>query len=151
MEFEQWFSQNHKALQCNPKSQKFSFADFMENSFSTTNTSISIHRGDVWYGKIHNKSKKRPFLIYQNDFLNRCCQMGEYASVIVIPLSSNIIQTTLRVLIPQRDNLKKDSQIVCNAIGLISVDKLLLKATTLTNSELQTVDKVVTNILGIKD
>jgi len=152
LDYQQWLLQNIKGLKCNPKSQKFSFADFLENGFASSNDISLFYKGEIYYGKIHKKSKKRPFLIYQNNFLNQACKQKEYNSVIVIPLSGNIIQTNLRITIKKRDKLLKDSQIVCNAIGIIGVEKLIFdeKLTTLTSDEMQKVDNKILEILGIK-
>ena len=148
MTYEEWYEINKNALKCNPKSQKFSFADFIENGFC--NKEIKpFKRGEIYFAKIHKKSKKRPFLIYQNDFLNEACYKKEYNSVIVLPLSGNIVDTNLRVFIPKRDKLLKDSQIVCNALGVIGVEKIIFeKVTQLTQEELQQVTNTVKHILG---
>jgi mRNA interferase MazF len=148
LDYNEWFEQNKNGLKCNPKSQKFSFADFIENGFEYKNIK-PFKRGEIYFGKIHKKSKKRPFLIYQNDFLNKACYNGEYNSVLVLPLSGNIVDTNLRVTIKKRDKLLKDSQIVCNALGIIGIEKLIFdeKITTLTQEELQKVDFITQEIL----
>ena len=148
MTYNEWYELNKNGLKCNPKSQKFSFADFLENGFETK-TIKPFKRGEVYFGKIHKNSKKRPFLIYQNDFLNESVFRGDYNSIIVLPLSGNIVETDLRVLIKKRDKLKKDSQIVCNALGIIGVEKIIFDeiVTTLTDEELNKVDKIVKDIL----
>jgi len=150
MTYNEWYSQNKNGLKCNPKSQKFSFADFIENGFESKEVK-KFKRGEVYFGKIHKKSKKRPFLIYQNDFLNEACFRGEYNSILVLPLSGRIVETNLRVLIPKRDNLTKDSQVVCNALGVIGVERLIFDevVTTLSDEELREVDKKVKEILGV--
>jgi len=150
MTYNEWYSQNKNGLKCNPKSQKFSFADFIENGFESKIIK-PFKRGEVYFGKIHKKSKKRPFLIYQNDFLNEACFRGEYNSILVLPLSGRIVETNLRVLISKRDNLTKDSQVVCNALGVIGVERLIFDevVTTLSDEELREVDKKVKEILGV--
>jgi len=150
MTYNEWYEENKNGLKCNPKSQKFSFADFIENGFEAKKVK-RFKKGEVYFGKIHKKSKKRPFLIYQNNFLNEACFRGEYNSVLVLPLSGNIVDTNLRVLIQKRDNLTKDSQVVCNALGVIGVERLIFDevVTILTSQELQEVDKKVKEILGV--
>jgi mRNA interferase MazF len=149
MTYEKWYEINKNALKCNPKSQKFSFADFIENGFC--NKKIKpFKKGEIYFGKIHKKSKKRPFLIYQNDFLNEACFRGEYNSILVLPLSSNLVNSNLRVFIPKRDKLLLDSQIVCNALGIIGVEKIIFdKITQLTKEELKKVDKIIKDILKV--
>ena len=148
MTYDKWYELNKNGLKCNPKSQKFSFADFIENGFENKEVK-RFKRGEVYFGKIHKKSKKRPFLIYQNDFLNEACIKGEYNSVLVLPLSGNIVETNLRVLISKRDNLTKDSQIVCNALGIIGIERLIFNelVTTLTQEELNEVDNKTKEII----
>ena len=148
MTYNEWYSQNKNGLKCNPKSQKFSFADFIENGFENKKIK-QFKRGEIYFGKIHKKSKKRPFLIYQNDFLNEACFRGEYNSILVLPLSGNIVETNLRVLIKKRDNLTKDSQVVCNALGVIGIEKLIFDEliTTLNINELQEIDKKIKEII----
>ena len=149
MNYNEWYELNKNGFKCNPKSQKFSFVDFIENGFENKEVK-KFKRGEVYFGKIHKKSKKRPFLIYQNDFLNEACFRGEYNSVLVLPLSGRIVETNLRILIPKRDNLTKDSQVVCNALGIIGVERLIFDevVTTLSDEELKKVDKKVKEILG---
>ena len=148
MTYKEWYSQNKNGLKCNPKSQKFSFADFIENGFENKEIK-QFKRGEVYFGKIHKKSKKRPFLIYQNNFLNEACYNGKYNSVLVLPLSGNFQETNLRVLIKQRDNLTKDSQVVCNALGIIGVERLIFDelVTILTKEELNEVDNKTKDII----
>ena len=150
MTYNEWYELNKNGLKCNPKSQKFSFADFIENGFENKEVK-RFKKGEVYFGKIHKKSKKRPFLIYQNDFLNEAVFRGEYNSVLVLPLSGNIVDTNLRILIPKRDKLTKDSQVVCNALGVIGVERLIFDevVTILTSQELHEVDKKIKEILGV--
>jgi len=150
MTYNEWYELNKNGLKCNPKSQKYSFADFIENGFENKVVK-PFKRGEIYFGKIHKNSKKRPFLIYQNDFLNEACFRGEYNSILVLPLSGNIVDTDLRVLIKKRDKLTKDSQIVCNALGVIGVERLIFDevVATLTSQEMQEVDKKVKEILGV--
>ena len=35
MSYNEWYELNKNGLKCNPKSQKFSFADFIENGFES--------------------------------------------------------------------------------------------------------------------
>jgi len=45
--------------------------------------------------------------------------------------------------------LPKDSQIVCNALGVIGVEKIIFeKVTTLTLQEMQKINKITKEILG---
>ena len=150
MTYKEWYEKNKNGLKCNPRSQKYSFADFVENGFESKEVK-KFKRGEVYFGKIHKKSKKRPFLIYQNDFLNEACLNGEYNSVLVLPLSGRIVDSELRVNIAKRDKLTKDSQVVCNALGVIGLERLIFDeiVTVLSSDEIEKVDKKVKEVLGV--
>ena len=81
--------------------------------------------------------------------MNEACFRGEYNSVLVLPLSGRLVKTNLRVNIPKRDKLTKDSQIVCNALGVIGIERLIFDevVTILTDKELELVDKKTKEIL----
>ena len=149
MTYEKWYENNKNSLKCKPRSQQFSFADFIENGYESAAT-INFEKGEIYYAKITKKSKKRPFVIWQNNFLNQACFRGDYHSVIVLPLSSQLIGGQMRYRINIRDNLPKTSEIVCNAIGIVGVNKFLWdkgRITKLTQKEIEEVSKIIEFIM----
>jgi mRNA interferase MazF len=147
--YEKWYENNKNSLKCKPRSQQFSFADFIENGYESAAT-INFEKGEIYYAKITKKSKKRPFVIWQNNFLNQACFRGDYHSVIVLPLSSQLIGGQMRYRINIRDNLPKTSEIVCNAIGIVGVNKFLWdkgRIAKLTQKEIEEVSKIIEFIL----
>jgi len=147
--YEEWYELNKDSLNCKPRSQQFSFADFIENGFEGVSP-IQFKKGEIYYAKITKKSKKRPFVIWQNDFLNEACFRGDYHSIIVLPLSSKLKGGAMRYKIKARENLPKTSEIVCNAIGIVAVNKFLWeigKITSLTKEEIKEVEKILNFIL----
>ena len=149
MTYEKWYENNKNSLKCKPRSQQFSFADFIENGYESAAT-INFEKGEIYYAKITKKSKKRPFVIWQNNFLNQACFRGDYHSVIVLPLSSQLIGGQMRYRINIRDNLPKTSEIVCNAIGIVGVNKFLWdkgRIAKLTLKEIEEVSKIIEFIL----
>jgi mRNA interferase MazF len=148
--YEEWYALNKNSLKCKPRSQQFSFADFIENGYEGV-APLHFKKGEIYYAKITKKSKKRPFVIWQNNFLNEACFRGDYHSVIVLPLSSQLIGSKMRYKINARDNLPKKSEIVCNAIGIVGVNKFLWErglVAKLNEQEMGEVKKVVETVLG---
>jgi len=150
--FKKWLERNKNALKCKPKSMKKSFEEFFEEDFKGEKAPL-FKKGEIYFAKLNKSAKIRPFLIYQNDYLNKACYEGEYNNVIVIPLSGQILGGDYRVFIKKRDLMTKDSEIVCTALGIISVSKIVFSKgliTTLTSDEIEKVDKVVKEVLDIK-
>jgi len=153
MTYESWLKRNANSLKCKPRTQKASFAEFFEGEFKGEKTPL-FKRGEIYFAKLTQSSKIRPFLIYQNNFLNRACHEGEYHTIVVLPLSGQILGGDYRILIKKRDNMSKDSEIVATAIGIISTAKVIFSkgiVTTLTKEEMQQVDNAVKKVLGMED
>jgi len=152
--FEKWYEKNKLALKCKPRSQRASFASFFEDYTEFKGEKIPpFKRGEIYFAKLTESSKIRPFLIYQNDYLNEACFKGLYHTVIVLPLSGQILGGDYRVLIEKRDLMSKPSEIVATAIGIISVSKIIFSkglVTRLTKEELKKVDEIVMKVTGIK-
>ena len=151
MEYDKWLEKNKLSLKCKPRSQKKSYIEFFEEEFKGEKPPL-FKRGEIYFAKLTESSKIRPFLIYQNNYLNKACFENEYHTVIVLPLSGQILKGDYRVLIKKRDNLTKDSEIVATAIGIISVSKIIFSkglVTTLTKEELNKVDLAVKRATGM--
>jgi mRNA interferase MazF len=99
-----------------------------------------IKQGDIYivdFGDKYNSEfgKNRPALIIQSNELNEILSEMEYKSMAVIPLTTNLIDNAFfRVRLNSRDNLKKESDIVCNWIctvdfNRLNTEKLLTKLT----------------------
>jgi mRNA interferase MazF len=78
-----------------------------------------IKQGEIYlvdFAKKYNSEfgKIRPAVILQNDFLNRSLEETLYQSVLVVPLSTQDIQTEYKIEIKPRDKLKEKSFIVAN-------------------------------------
>jgi len=151
--FEKWYEKNKLALKCKPRSQRASFASFFEDYSEFKGEKIPpFKRGEIYFAKLTPSSKIRPFLIYQNDYLNEACFKELYHTVIVLPLSGQILGGDYRVLIEKRDLMTKTSEIVATAIGIISVSKIIFSkglVTKLTDEEMKKVDIAVMKATGI--
>ena len=153
MDYEKWLKRNALSLKCKPRTQRASFAEFFEGEFKGE-AAIESKRGEVYFAKLTDSAKIRPFLIYQNNFLNKACFEGIFHTVVVLPLSGQILGGDYRVLIKKRDNMSKDSEIVATAIGIISTGKIIYSkglVTKLTDEEMQKVDEAVLKVLGVKN
>ena len=154
--FDKWYKKNALSLKCKPRTQRASFASFFEEDFSDFKGEKipSFKRGEIYFAKLTNSSKTRPFLIYQNDYLNEACFRGLYHTVVVLPLSGQILGGEYRILIEKRDLMTKDSEIVTTAIGIISTGKIIFSkgiVTKLNNEELKEVDEKAKKVLGINN
>jgi mRNA interferase MazF len=150
-DFQKWLERNENALKCKPRTQRASFIEFFEGEFKGDKVP-EFKRGEIYFAKLTNSAKTRPFLIYQNDYLNKACYEGIYHTVVVLPLSGQILGGDYRVFIPKRDNMTRDSEIVATAIGIISTGKILFSkglVTKLNDEELKKVDIAVKKVLGM--
>ena len=151
--FKEWLKRNELSLKCKPRTQRQSYVEFFEGEFKGNKVPL-FKRGEIYFAKLTSSSKVRPFLIYQNDYLNRACFEGVYHTIVVLPLSGQILGGDYRVFIPKRDLMRKDSEIVATAIGIISTGKVLFDrgvVTKLTEDELKRVDDAVMRVVGIKN
>jgi len=151
--YEKWLEKNINALKCKPRTQKQSYIDFFEGEFKGDKVPM-FKRGEVYFAKLTDSAKIRPFLIYQNNFLNRACFEGLYHTVVVLPLSGQILGGEYRVFIPKRDLMTRDSEIVTNAIGIISSSKILFSkgiVTKLTDEEIKKVEIALLKVLGVNN
>lgn len=100
-----------------------------------------IAQGEIYlveFGeKFHSEfGKLRPALIIQSDRVNRLLDQAAYKSVALIPLSSNLLEGAyFRIRIPARDNLQKESDIVCNWICTMDYGRINLEKGVLTRLE----------------
>ena len=151
MGFKEWLERNLNALKCKPRTQRASFIEFFEGEFKGDKVP-KFKRGEVYFAKLTNSAKTRPFLIYQNDYLNKACHEGLYHTVVVLPLSGQILGGDYRVLIKKRDEMSRDSEIVATAIGIISTGKILFSkglVTKLSEEEMKKVDNAVKKVTGM--
>ena len=149
--FEEWLERNKLSLKCKPRTQRASYLDFFEGEFKGEKVP-EFKRGEIYFAKLTQSAKIRPFLIYQNDYLNKACFEGLYHTVVVLPLSGQILGGDYRILIKKRDLMSKDSEIVATAIGIISTGKIIFSkglVTKLREEEMKQVDEAVMKVLGV--
>jgi len=152
-QFTKWLKKNELALKCKPRTQRQSFIDFFEGEFKGEKVP-EFKRGEIYFAKLTDSAKTRPFLIYQNNYLNRACYEDIYHTVVVLPLSGQILGGDYRILIKKRDLMTRDSEIVATAIGIISTGKIIFSkglVTKLTDEEMKKVDFLVRKVLGMEN
>ncbi|HHD74430.1 MAG TPA: type II toxin-antitoxin system PemK/MazF family toxin [Nitratifractor sp.] len=114
-----------------------------------------IKQGDVYlvnFAKKYNSEfgKVRPAVILQNNFLNRSLEDTQYQSVLLVPLSTQDIQTEYKIEITPRDNLKEKSFIVANWLCTLDYKRILLDKgiiTKLSTDELQQLKTKICNLM----
>ena len=118
--YEKWLERNRFSLLCKPNTQKEAYKNF----FATTWSGIApqpFFQYEIYYAKLLKQRKSRPFVILQNNNLNRACFDGDYHSVTVVPVSSRLKGGEYRVILESREGLIKRSEIVVNALGIIDI------------------------------
>ena len=104
-----------------------------------------IEQGEVYlvdFAKKYNSEfgKVRPAVILQNNFLNRSLGVSKYQSVLVVPLSTQDIQTEYKIEVAPRDNLNEKSFIVANWLCTLDIKRIQVDKgaiTKLSSDELQ--------------
>ena len=88
-----------------------------------------IQQGEIYlvdFAKKYNSEfgKVRPAVVLQNDFLNRSLSISKFQSVLVVPLSTQDIQTEYKIEIGPRDNLKERSYIVASWLCTLDFNRV---------------------------
>ena len=107
----------------------------------------SVYLEKLYPSKGHEVGKKRPVLILQNDVLTK----AGHTTVIVLPLTTQLIDNTypLRFRLQERGSLQKVSDILCDQVRAIDINRLESKPlTSLEDFELQTIEEQVKAILA---
>jgi mRNA interferase MazF len=111
-------------------------------------------KGEIYLAKLNPKKgnevgKIRPVMIYQTNLLNDC----EHPTTITLPISTILINDAypLRYRISKRDNLEKDSDILCDQIRALDNQRIIPNLlTTLTYKEVLEIDKQIKIVLDIE-
>lgn len=111
-------------------------------------------RGEIYLANLNPKKgnevgKLRPVLIYQTDMLNEIA----HPTTTILPLSTHLIDESypLRFRVKKREKLEATSEILCDQIRTIDNKRIINeKLTTLSDDELEQVDKQLKIVLGIE-
>ncbi len=115
-----------------------------------------MKRGDIYlvnFGKKYNSEfgKVRPALVIQNDIANRNIDKVTFKGVTLLPLTTNLAGGSIRVLIPKRDALDRDSEICINEICTLDQSRIRLDVllTRLSQNEMEEVERKLKSHLNI--
>ena len=107
-----------------------------------------MQRGEIYlvnFGKKYNSEfgKVRPALIIQNDVANRNIDKVTFQGVTLLPLTTNLAGGAIRVLIPKREALDRDSEICINEICTLDKSRIRLDMllTKLSQNEMEEVER----------
>jgi len=111
-------------------------------------------KGEIYLARLNPKKgnevgKIRPILIYQTNLLNEC----EHPTTIILPISTVLIDDAypLRYRINKRDNLEKDSDILCDQIRALDNSRIIPSLLTKLNyKEILNIDKQIKIVLDIE-
>jgi len=120
---------------------------------------IDIKKGEIYLANLGDKKhldigKVRPVLVFQNDLLNRMIKDMPFKDVIVLPLSSQIRNNDFTYFIKAKNRLEKDSIVLCNAIKMIDVSRLMIEdkvLLTLDKNEILDIENILYNLFGCKN
>ena len=100
----------------------------------------------LYPSKGHEPGKTRPVLVLQTNMLN---DIG-HTTVIVVPLTTQLIDNVypLRFRITKRDDLRENSELLCDQIRAIDINRLLPeKLALLSRQEMFEVEEQIKLIL----
>ena len=146
-----WLEKNSFSLLAKPDTQKKAYKNFFASCWDGK-APQPFFQYEIYYAKLVETRKSRPFVILQNNFLNRACFEGNYHSITVAPLSSRLKGGDYRIKINPRDYLQKTSEIVVNAIGIIDIKSVEFDRgclTKLTEDEKIKLQLSLANLLGL--
>ena len=111
-------------------------------------------KGEIYLAKLNPRKgnevgKIRPVLIYQTNLLSDC----KHSTTIILPISTILIDDAypLRYRISKKDNLEKDSDILCDQIRALDNQRIIPNLlTTLTYKEILEIDKQIKIVLDIE-
>jgi mRNA interferase MazF len=110
-----------------------------------------FERGGVYLANLNSNKgnepgKTRPVIIFQANALNEV----DHPTIIVLPLTTQLIDQAypLRFRLLAKDNLEKDSDVLCDQLRAISLHRLQpTKLRQLTSAQLIAIEQQVSHIL----
>jgi len=109
----------------------------------------SIYLVKLYPSKGHEPGKTRPVLVLQTNMLN---DIG-HTTVIVVPLTTQLIEGAypLRYRINERDKLLESSELLCDQIRSIDINRLIPdKLASLSVKEMLEIEQQIQVILGFE-
>jgi len=112
----------------------------------------SPRRGDVWLvalgaGRAGEPGKTRPAIVVSVDELSTGAP-GEL--IVVVPLSSSLAPSALRVEIGPAAGIERASRAVCRAVRAVVPSRLVRRAGRATPANMEQIEAALTLILGLE-
>ncbi len=109
-------------------------------------------RGDVWLvtlgaGRAGEPGKTRPAIVVSVDELSTGAP-GEL--IVVVPLSSSLAPSALRIEIEPATGIERASRAVCRAVRAVVGSRLVRRIGSATPANMEQVDTALTLILGLE-
>ncbi len=109
-------------------------------------------RGDVWLvalgaGRAGEPSKTRPAIVVSVDELSTGAP-GEL--IVVVPLSSSLAPSALRIEIEPAAGIERASRAVCRAVRAVVRSRLVGRIGSVTPANMEQVETALTLILGLE-
>jgi len=116
----------------------------------------NIKKGEIYLANLGDRKhfdigKVRPVLVFQNDLLNRMLEDTSFKDVVVLPLSSKIRDNDFTYFLKAEDRLEKDSVVLCNAIKMIDVNRLMIEDKVLlklTQEQILDIENILYKLFG---
>jgi len=109
-------------------------------------------RGDVWLvalgaGRAGEPGKTRPAIVVSVDELTTGAA-GEL--IVVVPLSSSVAPSALRVEIEPATGIERASRAVCRAVRAVVRSRLVRRVGSITPANMKQIETALTLILGLE-
>ena len=116
----------------------------------------NIKKGEIYLADLGDRNrldigKVRPVLVFQNNFLNMMLRDTKFKDVVILPISSQIRTNDFSYFLQSRDNLEKDSVVLCNVVKTIDVSRLITDKgvlTKLSDDEVIDIENILYNLFG---
>lgn len=119
---------------------------------------MSVKRGNLYlidFGSRYQSElgKIRPALIWQSDYINDHLDAAPHPSIIVIPTTTDLKGGRFRYLLPKRDRLEQDSELILNWLSAVDLSRLHEPnpLTALTSEEMHAIRQRIDFVMGYLD
>lgn len=109
----------------------------------------SIYLAKLYPSKGHEVGKLRPVLVLQTNMLNH---IG-HTTVVIVPLTTQMVDGAypLRYYLTKREKLNEDSELLCDQIRAIDIQRLIPeKLASLSSLEMIALEEQIQIILGFE-
>lgn len=114
-------------------------------------SSEAPHRGDIWLvalgaGRPGEPAKTRPAVVVSVDGLNTG---GPTDLIVVVPVTSSLAPSALRIEIDASAGLDRPSRAVCRAIRAVGASRLMRRVGAISDADMDRLQAALSLILGL--